>query len=553
MPLQDRFLFRFGFILTVIISLILVNPCQAFAGDATQVFLEYDPDEWEDVSLNEEEGKKIRQRYADGRVVQDIRISAERGDADAQFSLGFMYASGKGVQQDYQEAVKWYQKAAVQGLAEAQYNVALMYSKGKDVVRDYRKAFKWFRKAAEQGFAQAQLALGIMYDNGYGIPQDCKKAAQCYRKAAEQGSASAQHTLGFMYSSGKGVSQDYREAVKWYQKAAEQGDASAQCNLGTVYNLGQGVSQDYKKAVKWFRKAAEQENAMAQAKLGVMFEDGRGVPQNYIRAYAWYNLAAFHDAEYAEVRDDLASIFMTPQQIASAQELSAELQAEIEKKSKAATSETEKSQIKGTGTGFLVTWDGYILTCYHVIEKAGSVRIIVGDKTYAADIEQVDSHNDLALLKISGFFPALTFSPARSAKLGESIFTIGYPNPVLQGQAAKFTRGEISSLTGYRDAPRLYQISAPVQPGNSGGALVDEKGHVVGVVVAILDARAALEITGALPQNVNYAIKRAYVLAFLDALPEVSRKLIRPEKNPKKSFEKIVDHVKKCTVMIVTY
>ena len=116
---------------------------------------------------------------------------------------------------------------------------------------------------------------------------------------------------------GKGVSQDYREAVKWYEKAAEQGDASAQCNLGTVYNLGQGVSQDYKKAVKWFRKAAEQENAMAQAKLGVMFEDGRGVPQNYIRAYAWYNLATSHDAEYAELRDDLASTFMTPQQIAS--------------------------------------------------------------------------------------------------------------------------------------------------------------------------------------------------------------------------------------------
>ena len=321
-----------------------------------------------------------------------------------------------------------------------------------------------------------------------------------------------------------------------------------------MYRLGQGVPQDYKQAVKWYQKAAEQGYADAQCNLGIMYYEGDGVPQNYKKAYVWFNLAASQgDADATKFRDGLASAFMTPQQIASAQELSAELQAEIEKKSKATTSETETSQIKGTGTGFFVTRDGYILTCYHVVEKAGSIQIIVGDKTYVADIKQVDSRNDLALLKISGVFPALAFSPARSAKLGESIFTIGYPNPVMQGHNAKFTRGEINGLTGYRDDPRLYQISAPVQPGNSGGALVDEKGRVVGVVVAILDARAALKITGALPQNVNYAIKSTYALALLDALPDVSRKLIRPEKNPRKSFEKIVEHVKKCTVMVITY
>ena len=171
----------------------------------------------------------------------------------------------------------------------------------------------------------------------------------------------------------------------------------------------------------------------------------------------------------------------------------------------------------------------------------------------SGEIELIDIHNDLSLLKIRDVFFAIAFSPAHSAKLGESIFTIGYPNPVLQGYAAKLTRGEINSLSGYRDDPRLYQISAPVQPGNSGGALVDENGYVVGVVVAILDARAALKITGALSQNVNYAIKGTYALAFLDALPEVSRKLTDPKKNSKKSFEKIVDHLKKCTVMIVTY
>ena len=338
------------------------------------------------------------------------------------------------------------------------------------------------------------------------------------------------------------------------RKLAEQGDANAQYDLGIMYDIGRGVPQDYKEAARWYRKAAEQGVAFAQSMLGLMYYKGRGVPQDYIRTYAWLNLAASQGhTDAAEFRNDLANTVMTPQQIAVAQELTVELQDKIENRSSAATSETEKSQSKGVGTGFFITRDGYILTCYHVVEKANSVQVLVGDKMYEADIEQIDIHNDLSLLKIRGVFPAIAFSPARSAKLGESIFTIGYPNPVLQGYAAKLTRGEINSLSGYRDDPRLYQISAPVQPGNSGGALVDEKGHVVGIVVAILDARAALKITGALPQNVNYAIKGTYALAFLDALPEVSRKLMDPKKNPKKSFEKIVDHVKKCTVMIVPY
>ena len=498
MPLQDRFIFRFGFILTVIfISLILLNPSRSFAGDATQVIREYNYDGWEEV---------------------DIPKLAEQGEAEAQRILGNRHYNGQGVPQDYKEAAKWYRKAAEQGDAEAQCRLGRMYQNGKGVSQDYKEAAKWYHKAAEQGNVKAQISLAIAYRNGDGVPQDHKKA------------------------------------LYWFTKAAEQGNASGQWMLGSMYEFVQDISQDYKKAAKWYRKSAEQGNASGQYLLGSMYYTGQGVPQDYIRAYAWFNLAASQgNTDAAGYRNDLANRFMTPQQIAAAQKHAVELQDKIENRSRAATTETEKSQSKGSGTGFFITRDGYILTCYHVVEKANSVQVLVGDKMYEADIEQIDIHNDLSLLKIRGVFSAIAFSPARSAKLGESIFTIGYPNPVLQGYAAKLTRGEINSLSGYRDDPRLYQISAPVQPGNSGGALVDENGHVVGVVVAILDARAALKITGALPQNVNYAIKGTYALAFLDALPEVSRKLMDPKKNSKISFEKIVDHLKKCTVMIVTY
>jgi len=125
------------------------------------------------------------------------------------------------------------------------------------------------------------------------------------------------------------------DATQVFRKLAEQGYANAQSNLGLIYDNGQGVLQDYKEAARWYRKAAEQGVADAQYNLGLMYFSGQGVPQDYKKAYAWLNLAASQgNAEAANIRDYLADRFMTPQQIASAQELTAELQADIEGTSK---------------------------------------------------------------------------------------------------------------------------------------------------------------------------------------------------------------------------
>ena len=90
-------------------------------------------------------------------------------------------------------------------------------------------------------------------------------------------------------------------------------------------------------------------------------------------------------------------------------------------------------------------------------------------------------------------------------KLGGTVATVGFPDIGLQGFAPKLAKGEIASLAGAADDPRYFQISLPVQPGNSGGALVDARGNVVGIVAAKLDASAALAATGSLPENVNFA------------------------------------------------
>ena len=110
-----------------------------------------------------------------------------QGDAEAQFFLGQMYRQGRGVTQDYAQAVEWYRKAAEQGYAKAQYNLGFMYSKGRGVAQDDAQALAWTRKAAAQGLAMAQFNLGIRYDQGRGVPKDDVQAYMWFNLAAAQG------------------------------------------------------------------------------------------------------------------------------------------------------------------------------------------------------------------------------------------------------------------------------------------------------------------------------------------------------------------------------
>jgi TPR repeat protein len=110
--------------------------------------------------------------YERGDFSAALREWKAQGSAVAQNNVGAMYEHGKGVTQDYQEAVKWYRLSAAQGLAGAQSNLGGMYRDGKGVLQDYREALKWFRMAAAQGDAIAQASLGAMYGNGRGVIQD---------------------------------------------------------------------------------------------------------------------------------------------------------------------------------------------------------------------------------------------------------------------------------------------------------------------------------------------------------------------------------------------
>jgi len=136
---------------------------------------------------------------------------------------------------DYATALENWRPLAEQGDANAQGVLGFMYAKGQGVLQDYAEAVRWFRLAAEQGDnTPAQGALGFMYANGRGVPQDYAEAVRWYRMAAEQGDAFAQGVLGFMYSNGQGVLQDIVLAHMWFNIASANGYEKATQNRALV-------------------------------------------------------------------------------------------------------------------------------------------------------------------------------------------------------------------------------------------------------------------------------------------------------------------------------
>ncbi|RPH81426.1 MAG: sel1 repeat family protein [Nitrospiraceae bacterium] len=225
----------------------------------------------------------------------------------------------------------WHTQAA-QGHADEQSNLGWLYATGQGVPQDFAQARQWYEKAAAQGNAFAQESLGWLHYYGNGVPKDYAKAAQWFEEAAVQGIANAQGTLALMYQYGQGVPKNDAKARLWYEKAAAGGNADAQNYLGVRYDFGDGAPQDYVQAAKWYEKAAVQGYARAQNNLGALYANGHGVPQNDMWAYMWHNLAAAHSEGdlqklSANNRGKVARR-MSPAQIVEAQQLSQQCQAQ---------------------------------------------------------------------------------------------------------------------------------------------------------------------------------------------------------------------------------
>lgn len=169
------------------------------------------------------------------------------------------------------------------------------------------------------------------------------------------------------------------------------------------------------------------------------------------------------------------------------------------------------------GTGFLVAPDR-VLTNQHVVDGCNRIVLRTFDGRWLGAVPpaKVDAQLDLALLAVPGLpGPVLSFRQGPAVRRGDGVVAYGFPLAGLLSSDPKLTKGEVNGLAGIGDNAAQYQISAEVQPGNSGGPLLDMQGHVLGVVVSKLNAQRVAQRTGDIAQNVNFAVKGEAAAVFL--------------------------------------
>ncbi|HIB85078.1 MAG TPA: trypsin-like serine protease [Chromatiaceae bacterium] len=199
----------------------------------------------------------------------------------------------------------------------------------------------------------------------------------------------------------------------------------------------------------------------------------------------------------------------------------------------------------GLGSCFAVSSDGYLVTNNHVIEGAKLiyVRTSKGEALPASVVAAAPS-TDLAILKIDvRNMPYLSFASSKNVSLGEKVFTIGYPLAHMLGTDPKYTEGVVSSKSGLGGEAVTFQITVPIQPGNSGGPLVNQQGQVVGVITSTASSIAFFRESGNMPQNINWAVKSDYASLLLDEIPS---------RTPAKGRKEAIKNTEEAICMVLT-
>lgn len=486
--------------------------------------------------------------------------AAEAGHASAQYEIGRIYQWDKPYK-DKKKALYWYKKAADNNDSSAQYELAGMYRNGEGGKKDINSAIFWYKKAADSNKSDAsfaQMKLGDMYYEGKDVHQDYAKAMSWYKKVSENNNiaywsdehAEAQDKIAEMYYYGQGVKKSYKKAFKWFMKAAEENANAnqgyinyAKTMIGFMYSKGWGVRKNNKKSFEWFMKAAMQGDEKAQAIVGSSYYEGNGVKKNYIKAYSWLNLVLSKDIEEntrseAERVFKILEVIMTPEQIEIAQNYDP-LKQKTETENHTVSKNAKSSQ-RYTGTGFFVD-KSTVLTNHHVVQDCKRIELIRKGYKSIAKIKAKDSVNDLALLDANtANDSSLNFRTGKGIRIGESVIVIGYPLGELLGSGIKLTTGNVSALTGLVNDTTNMQLTAPVQPGSSGGPLLDKSGNVVGIIVARLKKG----------QNVNLAIKSNVAQMFLD-INSIDYAVSMSK--DKKDVADIADEAKDSIVQVVCY
>ena len=184
----------------------------------------------------------------------------------------------------------------------------------------------------------------------------------------------------------------------------------------------------------------------------------------------------------------------------------------------ATTLHADTAAVVRSGSGFAISHATHIVTNAHVVAQCKSVLVFSGSQQAPARVLGLDSGADLAVLQTSLDMPkTLAIRSQPALRLGESVVAFGFPLTGTLSRGGNLTTGNVSALAGYEDDPKYIQVTAPAQPGNSGGPLLDAGGNLIGVIEGGLDALTALKSTGTVPQNVTFAVRSDVLESFLQS------------------------------------
>ena len=388
----------------------------------------------------------------------------------------------------------------------------------------FSEAFRIWEGLAERGHVSAQINLGAMCDDGRGVAEDPLSAVRWYRTAALQGNSVAQYNLGCMYEAGRGVGQDMAEAVSWYGKAAKQGLAIAQYKLGVLWSEGSidRGSELQTKSQASRGQAPGKGGGDVDQDLAIIKPPVMGVAQNQERAFQWFYKSGL---SYLEGRDSGGArrAVEAINKLVPGHALERQLQSKIHSSAVKTHRGTSPELFADASIG--TAWplpSGYVLTNNHVVSESTQVTLIsVDGRELPARAILRDEANDIALLEVKDSHklpPALPLATSQ-ARLGSSVFTIGFPRVDFMGKTPKLSDGVISGVNGLHDDPGSYQTTVPIQPGNSGGPLLNMNGEVVGVVTSMLGVRDEIQGNSYVLPNTSCSLKIERVKDLLALLP----------------------------------
>lgn len=479
--------------------------------------------------------------------LETLTAAAEDGDAAAMAALATVHYMGIGVPADFTLALKWAGEAAAKGTAEGLRLSGLMSMQGHGTPRNAVAAVASFRQALEsgdewsryllarlleggapgivpspeeavrhyelaaaQGHPYSEWRLGELLIAGVGVPRDLRRGIDSLRSAADAGVIPAQRALANQTYKGEGTVQNYQDALARYTDAALLGDADAQNMAGYMFQRGLGTAQpDMKQAVSLFQRAAAQGHAAGLFNLAQLFRDGIGVEANLAVAHALFNLAGARGLEAAAGQRALVEKRLNGKSILMAQRFAENWRTDWSLKD---------MRVTGSGSGFFISLGGALVTNHHVVHGCDEVGLRLGKQRRAARVAFAVEASDLAVVHmIPKAGEQSTFNISRIAAddnvvLGERVTVFGWPLTGRLSDDGVLTSGTISAFQGLGNDPTFLQLSAQIQPGNSGGSVLGETGHVVGVISRTYTGGKSPQVV---PQNVNFAVKHTVLAKLL--------------------------------------